>query len=148
MRSKVVKSPNRFAKHNSNNSFSNFSKLLCLAVFAIGSVVFWRVFDTNFSKDVSNVRVNDGSLRGHVSPIENFQIKKASKRRIAFAITITRDGSFQDGAAVLAYSLHNSNMTKEFAISLVAFVHPNVTTSRPILNRLGYHVIEVQTPIK
>ena len=32
-------------------------------------------------------------------------------------------------------------------ISLVAFVHPNVTTSRPTLRKLGFHVIEAPKPI-
>ena len=148
MRSKVVKSPNRLPKHNSNNSFSYCNKILCFIVFVIGLIVWWRVSDTSPVAQVSPV--NDVvTLRGpHANPKEIVQVKKSSKRRIAFAITITKDGSFQDGAAVLAFSLYNSNMTKEFDISLVAFVHPNVTTSRPILNRLGYHVIEVQTPIK
>ena len=31
------------------------------------------------------------------------------KRRIAYAITITKDGFFQDGAAVLAYSIYNNS---------------------------------------
>lgn len=31
------------------------------------------------------------------------------RRRIAYAITITKDGFFQDGAAVLAYSIYNNS---------------------------------------
>lgn len=69
------------------------------------------------------------------------------KKRIAYAITITKDGNFQDGAAVLAYSIFNSSRNDQYQISLVAFVHPNVTTSRPVLEKLGYHVIESPTPI-
>ena len=72
---------------------------------------------------------------------------RPKKRRIAFAITITKDGLFQDGAAVLAYSIFNISKHSSFDISLVAFVHPNVTTSRPTLQKLGFHVIEAPTPI-
>jgi hypothetical protein len=68
--------------------------------------------------------------------------------RIAFAITITKDGSFQDGAAVLAYSIISNSAGRDYDISLLAFVHPNVSTSRPMLKKLGYHVIEAPTPIK
>lgn len=68
--------------------------------------------------------------------------------RIAFAITINKDGSFQDGAAVLAYSIIRRMANKSFDFSFIAFVHPNVTTSRPVLQRIGFHVIEVPTPIK
>lgn len=69
------------------------------------------------------------------------------RRRIAYAITITKDGFFQDGAAILAYSVMEQSKKGTDDVSLVAFVHPNVTTSRPTLMRLGYHVIEVPTPI-
>ena len=34
-----------------------------------------------------------------------------------------------------------------YDVSLVAFVHPNVTKSRPLLQKLGYHVIEAPKPI-
>ena len=70
-----------------------------------------------------------------------------SKPRIGFAITITKDGNFQDGAAVLAYSIFDAFKDEKISASLIAFVHPNVTTSRPVLTKLGYHVIECPTPI-
>jgi hypothetical protein len=84
------------------------------------------------------------SLRGSVQASEGIKNKR---RRIAYAITITKDGHFQDGAAVLAYSIYTVSKGKDFDVSLVAFVHPNVTTSRPALQRLGYHVIVCPTPI-
>lgn len=69
------------------------------------------------------------------------------RKKFAYAITITKDGSFQDGAAVLAYSIMKHSHQAEYDISFIAFVHPNVTTSREPLRRLGYHVIEVPVPI-
>lgn len=69
------------------------------------------------------------------------------KRRIAYAITISKDGSFQDGAAILAYSIYEASKNFNDVISFVAFVHPNVKTSRPALKRLGFHVIEGETNI-
>jgi hypothetical protein len=72
--------------------------------------------------------------------------RKSSKERVAYAITITKDGMFQDGAAVLAYSIAKYS-TDQYDISLIAFVHPQVTYARPILSRLGYHVIEAAIPI-
>lgn len=69
------------------------------------------------------------------------------KKRIAYAITITKDGFFQDGAAVLAYSIMEQHRDKKYDVSLVAFVHPNVTSSRAPLERIGYHVIEASTPV-
>lgn len=76
-----------------------------------------------------------------------YGINFKKRRRIAYAITITKDGFFQDGAAILAYSIMEQSRNGTDDVSLVAFVHPNVTTSRPTLVRLGYHVIEVPTPI-
>eukprot|EP01038_Epipyxis_sp_PR26KG_P011445 gene11445-15332_t len=70
-----------------------------------------------------------------------------SKKRIAFIITITKDGFFQDGAAVLVYSIIKNTQFSDFEKSFIAFVHPNVTSSRSGLNKLGFHVIEVPIPI-
>jgi hypothetical protein len=83
------------------------------------------------------------------NPLIHFQSKSSQPRRprIAFAITITRDGFFLDGAAVLAYSILRHSSQSPYSISLIAFVHPNVTTSRPGLKNLGFHVIEVPIPI-
>ena len=159
MKSKLIKSPNRASKAQTNSNSGTKNFLFCLVVFLIGFVMWWRV--SNIESSSSSIDNNNAQLAlrgnnnehidhiadpGHIKTTTKIYIQK--KRRIAFAITITKDGSFQDGAAVLAYSLYNANMTKSFDISLVAFVHPNVTTSRPILRQLGYHVIEAQTPIK
>ena len=70
-------------------------------------------------------------------------VKEAVRRRkIAYAITITKDGDFQDGAAVLAYSIYLASKNGHEDISLISFVHPNVTTSRPVLKQLGFHIID------
>ena len=71
------------------------------------------------------------------------------KKRLAFVITITKDGFFQDGAAVLAYSIikYSRQAGEIYDISFIAFVHPTVVSSRVGLRRLGFHVIEVPTPV-
>lgn len=73
--------------------------------------------------------------------------KADSRLKVAFAITITQDGFFQDGAAVLAYSIVNSLKGSNIKFSLIAFVHPSVNDSRSVLTKLGFHVIEAPTPI-
>lgn len=90
-----------------------------------------------------HLRVNDRFIA--TTP----QMNGKKKKRIAYAISITKDGFFQDGAAVLAYSiLQNSrHYTDAFDISLVAFVHPLVSQARPLLQKIGYHVIETPMPI-
>eukprot|EP01038_Epipyxis_sp_PR26KG_P010758 gene10758-14448_t len=71
----------------------------------------------------------------------------SNRKRIAFIITITKDGFFQDGAAVLVYSIIKYTQYSNFDKSFIAFVHPNVTTSRSGLRKLGFHVIEAPIPI-
>lgn len=73
-----------------------------------------------------------------VEKIENKVVKKKKRMQVAFAITITRDGKFQDGAAVMAYSIDKAFRDDDMDISMIAFVHPNVTTSRAFLERVGY----------
>lgn len=80
-------------------------------------------------------------------PTQNIPNITPNRIKVAFAITITKDGKFQDGAAVLAHSIIRSFEKENIDISFVAFVHPNVTTSRPYLQAIGYSVIEAPTPI-
>ena len=69
------------------------------------------------------------------------------KKKVAFAITITKDGPYFDGAAVLAYSIHTAmNESKEFEAHLVAFVDPGVK-HREGLEFLGYEIMEKQLPV-
>lgn len=84
-----------------------------------------------------------GLKRPSLSIIE----QQPSRKRLAFIITITKDGFFQDGAAVLAYSILKNTQKSDYDISFIAFVHPNVTSSRDGLTKLGYHVVEVPTPV-
>lgn len=47
-----------------------------------------------------------------------------NRRQIAYAITITRDGFFQDGAAVLAYSIYNVSKSQElFILSIIRMLN-------------------------
>jgi hypothetical protein len=96
---------------------------------------------------IPNLRHQDGNTISSNSVISQTSSNRKHQKRDAYAITITKDGSFQDGAAVLAYSIMKYSWNRTYDISFIAFVHPNVTASRPILKRLGYHVIEVPIPI-
>jgi hypothetical protein len=87
------------------------------------------------------------NIKGVMAPTTETVQQKPTKKRLAYAITITKDGFFQDGAAVLAYSILKYSKNSRYDISFIAFVHPNVTTSRVGLRRLGFHVIEVPTPV-
>lgn len=104
----------------------------------------------NFISKTSSASGSDNSnvLYDSEVPISvRLSVVKPQKKRLAYIITITKDGFFQDGAAVLAYSIIKQSRNSEYSISFIAFVHPNVTTSRIGLKRLGFHVIEVPTPV-
>ncbi len=98
--------------------------------------------------EVQNV-VSNALLQKHLITTIPVAIKVVDnpKKRLAFIITITKDGFFQDGAAVLAYSIMKNVKSALYDISFIAFVHPNVTSSRVGLRRLGFHVVEVPTPV-
>lgn len=94
-----------------------------------------------------NRGINSSSVLSGMSPVNHSIQNIKKKKRIAFVITITKDGPFQDGAAVLAYSIFKSHYKSTFLISLIAFVHPSIKESRSILENIGYHVIDVPVPI-
>merc|ERR1719272_6495 len=60
-------------------------------------------------------------------------------------ITITKDMTMIDGAAVLAESVRA--MRSRFTVDLVAMVHPGITTSRAPLESIGYKIIERPIPL-
>ena len=117
---------------------------------AIGVLFFVGVLVIHVRQDRT---LGQGDGGGHAAAIgAKPSLRQATKKvsdklKVAFAITITKDGNFQDGAAVLAYSIFRAFEREPVEVSLVAFVHPNVTTSRPPLTQLGFHVIEVPVPI-
>lgn len=103
------------------------------------------VIDTTSSYLNHKLRAEHPSLTQLITSVR--EVPTPQRKRLAYAITITKDGFFQDGAAVLAYSIMKYSVNSTYDISLIAFVHPNVTTSRIGLRRLGFHVIEVPTPV-
>lgn len=63
-----------------------------------------------------------------------------SKKKVAYAITVTKDGHFVDGALVLGYSakkVHNASkgFVSNYDADLIAFVAPTVTYARQGLYR-------------
>jgi hypothetical protein len=74
------------------------------------------------------------------------------KKTIAYAITVTKDGPFVDGAIVLGYSalkVHDRSLgyKSNYNAELVAFVVPSVVTSRPLLESHGWKIIERPLPV-
>lgn len=63
---------------------------------------------------------------------------KTKKKSIAYAISVTADGPYMDGAAVLAHGIRKASEQSKYGMELIAIIHPNVTTSRTALTRAGW----------
>ena len=86
--------------------------------------------------------------------INNLRIEnKIAKPKIAYAITVTKDGPFIDGALVLGFSAKKAHDSKflgresKYDAELVAFVTPKVTAARPVLEAFGWRVLERDIPV-
>ncbi len=96
-------------------------------------------------------RIEDKTITG-VSKSEG-EIPFNKKPRIAYAITVTKDGPFVDGAIVLGYSarkVHDPSLgyyPNTYEAVLVAFVTPGVISSRPLLMAHGWRIIEKTVPV-
>lgn len=75
-----------------------------------------------------------------ITPHVAVQTRPRDRMKIAFAITITKDGSVIDGACVLAYSIIKEHENLDIDINFIAFVHPTARLSGEILTRLGYQL--------
>lgn len=74
------------------------------------------------------------------------------RKKIAVAITVTKDGPFVDGALVLGHAArkyHTAAMgfPSEYDVELVAFVTKKVVSTRVVLERFGWRVLERDLPV-
>lgn len=137
--------------------------LLCIVIILVGLVVVSTQIHTD------NVTPGDGgkvetSLRTSPTVItEKSQIavptappaatsKTTTRPKIAYAITVTKDGNFLDGALVLGYAARKYHDAKkgfpsDFDVDLVAFTAPTVKTSIPVLKHYGWRVLERPLPV-
>lgn len=60
------------------------------------------------------------------------------KKVIGYAISVTADGPYMDGAAVLAHGIRKAMAESKYGYDLIALVYPNVSSSRPALERAGW----------
>ncbi len=139
-------------RRNNKSSLATSNTILYLMIllFLVSSITFFHSINSNNNNN--NTHKKSLQLRNNINNNNNNNNNahiSNNRKRIAYAITITKDGSFQDGAAVLAYSiLSHSKSSSLYDISLIAFVHPIVSNnSKKLLSNLGYHVIESIVPI-
>jgi len=111
-----------------------------LSTLVLGAVVLLVALTLLFSVvTLQNVQIklNDNKLSPKI---------RYSKQRVAFAVTVTKDGKYMDGAIVLKHSIDMQDSLWD--VSFVAIVHPNVTTTRSALEKIGWTIREFTVPIK
>lgn len=78
---------------------------------------------------------------------------KSFKKKVAYAITVTKDGPFVDGALVLGYAakkVHDASKgyQSNYDADLIAFVAPGVVLAKSILESFGWKVLERPLPVE
>jgi len=103
---------------------------------------FMKEFTTNTQNSSSGVNEEVGLPRD-----KNLSVPKTADRlKVAYAITITREGPYLDGAAVLKQSI--DRLTTAHDYEMIAIVHPGINATRPALQKLGFRIYEFELPIR
>ena len=127
-----------------------FRSLLLIMLCALSVWVFVSLTSSYSESDSSvSLRLPKTSVQIEQPP----PIATITKKKIAYAITVTKDGHFLDGALVLGYSalkVHDKakGFNSEYEAELVAFVTPSVVHARPVLQTYGWKVIEKRLPVE
>jgi hypothetical protein len=92
------------------------------------------------------------SLKGLKHQLHHVGLPPTPKKKIAYAITVTKDGPFLDGALVLGHSakrVHDASkgFSSEYDAELIAFVVKSVVKTRDILIAHGWKIIEKPLPV-
>lgn len=116
---------------------------IAVRVVAVAAGIVYLFFVGTYTAREGNQQVyNDqSSIRWSVQGLraEGPATRRAQQKpRVAYAISVTADGPYMDGAAVLAHSIREASETSQYGIDLIALVFPNVTTSRVALERSGW----------
>ena len=117
------------------------SALLCVVVGALG-VQLWSLWMTAAPRQAS-------PRQAQAEVVVQEAPKEKKELTVAYAISVTKDGSYIDGAAVLAHSairVHRGP-TSRYGVALVAFVAPEVTSIKQ-LQVCGYRVLVKELPLK
>jgi flagellar capping protein FliD len=154
-----------------DNAYACSSKKLLFVVLAIIFISFIYInfsmsqpdFDSNVKANenilqiVDNINSSPAGVSATSDGIENNsqlksnlrtkESKKHQKKKVAYAITVTKDGPFIDGALVLGYSALKVHKKSNYKADLVAFVTSKVVKARPILQKYGWIVIEKELPV-
>lgn len=88
----------------------------------------------------------------NATQLEHPQVSSSGPKRVAVAITVTKDGPFLDGALVLGYAAMKYHSAKhgypsKYTMDLVAFVTKKAVAVRPVLQQFGWKILERDLPV-
>ena len=135
-------------KKKSGNS-SSFTLYLFIFLICIVSIVIYLNQTVLTFPQPPNIRKEPPPI---ISTKDNAKAI-SNKKKIAYAITVTKDGHFLDGALVLGHSalkVHDASKgyNSEYDAELVAFVTSTVQYARPVLEKYGWKVLERPLPVE
>ena len=146
MESEITRNTKKYTYTSNTIIFSNISIILLiipLSIYFIQSHLRPRITSDAFRSSLlidEKTELSANNLKATSRKEINSTSEQIipARKTIAYAITITKDGFFQDGAAVLAYSIITASKNRDYNVTLIAFVHPNVTLARPFLHKIGF----------
>ena len=143
--------PRDVAKH-----LVSFRLLIGLFLFVPVVIVIYVSISTSSSSEYGKgaVPLRTSPVISKIQSIVSPNVRSISKKKkVAYAITVTKDGHFLDGALVLGHAARKVHDESKGYISnydadLVAFVAPGVVTARPILEAYGWRILEKKLPVE
>ena len=147
----------RSSSKKSNSNSSIVRKFLYCVVFVLSILILYSIINgTQISPPEPilepNVTEQPEDASEPAVVVEEPSVVKVTKPKIAYAITVTKDGSFVDGALVLGYAAKKYHSAQKgfpdtYDVDLVAFAAPSVKTSIPILQQFGWRVLQRPLPV-
>ncbi len=146
-------------KNKKTQSFCSPSKFIIFFVVLLFFVLFMSYPRNTHVPNVVDTTIDSAKrdptpdLKADNDPKTPSTVSPKMKPRIAYAITVTKDGPFLDGALVLGYAAkkvhdYHKGYQSNYAADLVAFVVPSVVTTRPILEKYGWKILERKLPVE
>lgn len=109
---------------------------------------------SNSSPAKKSLRENSVSISSGIPdrPSDYSNEETRNSKRVAVAITVTKDGPFLDGALVLGYAAKKFHDAKKgfpskYQMDLVAFVSKKAVEVRPVLQKFGWKILERDLPV-
>ena len=141
-----------FRDHERRKTVGRRHQLLCFVI--VGSLLVFLILNVHHAQKLKDTETfvqtepNRELFNGSLT-----YANQTAKKKVAYAITVTKDGPFLDGALVLGYAakrVHDSSkgFNSIYDADLVAFVAPGVVQARPILQQHGWRILEKELPVE